>query len=83
MMNHHDSWHTNTFIIKVWYFGLKYIDVQQQPAWLDFTKKIKQQSIKPEQLLKLDFRFKYYPENVADEVIQDITLKLLFLQVMG
>ncbi len=27
------------------------------------------------------FRFKYYPENVADEIIQDNTLRLLFLQV--
>jgi len=27
------------------------------------------------------FRFKYYPGNVADEIIQDNTLRLLFLQV--
>jgi hypothetical protein len=29
------------------------------------------------------FRFKYYPENVADEIIQDNTLRLLFLQVIA
>ena len=29
------------------------------------------------------FRFKYYPENVADEIIQDNTLRLLYLQVSG
>jgi hypothetical protein len=45
-------------------------------------KKIMQQEIKKEQaLILLNFRFKFYPENVADEVIQDVTLKLLYLQV--
>ena len=29
------------------------------------------------------FRFKYYPENVADEIIQDNTHRLLYLQVSG
>ena len=31
--------------------------------------------------LKFQFKFRYFPENVADEVIQDVTLRLLFKQV--
>ena len=32
--------------------------------------------------LKFQFKFRYFPENVADEVIQDVTLRLLFKQVL-
>ena len=32
--------------------------------------------------MKFQFEFKFFPENVADEVIQDSTLKLLYLQVI-
>ena len=31
--------------------------------------------------MKFQYKFKYFPENVADEVIQDVTLRLLFKQV--
>lgn len=40
-----------------------------------------QQGVKKDGLLKFDFKFKTFPENVVDEVIQDSTLKLLYLQV--
>ena len=33
--------------------------------------------------LKFQFKFRYFPENVADEVIQDVTLRLLFKQVFS
>ena len=70
-----------TGIREVWYFGLQYVDIRNQEAWLQTDKKVGQQPIKKEQTLKFNFRFKIYPENVADEVIQDVTLKLLYLQV--
>ena len=44
-------------------------------------KKIKVQGVKNDPKKKFQFKFKYYPENVADEVIQDVTLRLLFKQV--
>ncbi len=66
---------------QIWYFGLQYTDVRDQPAWINLDKKISKQEIKKAPLLNFNFRFKYYPENIVDEVIQDSTLKLLYLQV--
>ena len=44
--------------------------------------KVLKQDIKKDGIIyKLDFKFRFYPENVADEVIQDVTLKSLFVQV--
>lgn len=44
-------------------------------------KKIKVQNVKNDPKKKFQFKFKFFPENVADEVIQDVTLRLLFKQV--
>ena len=46
-------------------------------------KKLGNQPIKKEgsKIQKFDFKFKYYPENVADEIVQDVTLKYLYIQV--
>ena len=70
-----------TGIREIWYFGLQYLDNRNQEAWLQNDKKVVQQPLKKESVLKFNFRFKIFPENVADEVIQDVTLKLLYLQV--
>lgn len=40
-----------------------------------------QQDVKKENPLQFKFRAKFYPEDVADELIQEITLKLFYLQV--
>ncbi len=37
--------------------------------------------VKRESPLRFTFKFKYFPENVSEEVIQDVTLRLLFRQV--
>ena len=37
--------------------------------------------MKKEAVKKMQFKFKYFPENVADEVIQDSTMKMLYRQV--
>merc|ERR1711899_722588 len=39
------------------------------------------QDVKKESPLQFKFRAKFYPEDVADEIIQDITLRLFYLQV--
>lgn len=52
-------------------------------AWVNLSKKITSQDVKKESVLKFQFRFQFFPENVADEVIQDVTLKLLYLQVIN
>ena len=67
--------------LQTWYFGLSFTDVNGHQSWLDTGKKISKQKVKKENVLKFQFMFKYFPENVEDEVIQDSTLKLLYLQV--
>lgn len=39
------------------------------------------QDVKKENPLQFKFRAKFYPEDVAEELIQDITLRLFYLQV--
>jgi len=69
-----------TGIRETWYFGLSYTDVNGNQAWLETGKKISKQKVKKENVLKFQFMFKFFPENVEDEIIQDSTLKLLYLQ---
>ena len=45
-------------------------------------KKVLKQDLKKESPFRFEFKFKHFPENVADEVIQDVTLKHLFVQVI-
>lgn len=40
------------------------------------------QDVKKENPLQFKFRAKFYPEDVAEELIQDITLRLFYLQVI-
>lgn len=39
------------------------------------------QEVKKENPLQFKFRAKFYPEDVSEELIQDITLRLFYLQV--
>jgi len=66
---------------EIWYFGLQYMDTKGFPTWLKLTKKVTSQDIKKDSTLQFKFRAKFYPETVEDEIIQDITLRLFFLQV--
>jgi hypothetical protein len=45
------------------------------------NKKVLSQDVKKEAQLQFKFRAKFYPEDVAEEIIQDITLRLFYLQV--
>ncbi|XP_026141238.1 radixin-like isoform X1 [Carassius auratus] len=66
---------------EIWYFGLQYTDTKGFLTWLKLEKKVSSQEVKQENPLQFKFRAKYYPEDVAEELIQDITKKLFFLQV--
>lgn len=46
-----------------------------------FLLQVMSQDVKKENPLQFKFRAKFYPEDVADELIQDITLRLFYLQV--
>ena len=45
------------------------------------TYQVMNQEVKKETPLQFKFRAKFYPEDVAEELIQDITLRLFYLQV--
>ncbi|KAL0281032.1 UNVERIFIED_CONTAM: hypothetical protein PYX00_002150 [Menopon gallinae] len=53
-----------------------------QPNELEiYPTKVMSQDVKKENPLQFKFRAKFYPEDVAEELIQDITLRLFYLQV--
>jgi len=66
---------------EIWFFGLQYVDSKGYTTWLKLNKKVLSQDVKKETPLQFKFRAKFFPEDVAEEIIQDITLRLFFLQV--
>lgn len=66
---------------EIWFFGLQYTDSKGYSTWLKLNKKVLNQDVKKETPLPFKFRAKFYPEDVAEEIIQDITLRLFYLQV--
>jgi len=66
---------------EVWFFGLQYVDSKGDLTWIKLYKKVMSQDVKKENPLQFKFRAKFYPEDVAEELIQDITLRLFYLQV--
>ncbi|CAB1340485.1 unnamed protein product [Coregonus sp. 'balchen'] len=65
---------------EVWYFGLQYMDGKGYLTWLKLDKKVSSQDVKKENPLQFKFRAKFFPEDVSEELIQDITQKQFFLQ---
>uniref|UniRef100_A0A3Q3NA54 Radixin-like n=1 Tax=Mastacembelus armatus TaxID=205130 RepID=A0A3Q3NA54_9TELE len=66
---------------EVWFFGLQYVDSKGYVTWLKLNKKVTQQDVKKETPLQFKFRAKFFPEDVSEELIQEITQRLFFLQV--
>jgi radixin len=67
---------------EIWYFGLQYTDSKGYVTWLKLNKKVLSQDVKRDkETLQFKFRAKFYPEDVSEELIQDITLRLFYLQV--
>ncbi|XP_030759372.1 moesin/ezrin/radixin homolog 1-like isoform X3 [Sitophilus oryzae] len=66
---------------EVWFFGLQYTDSKGDLTWVKLYRKVMAQDVKKENPLQFKFRAKFYPEDVAEELIQDITLRLFYLQV--
>ncbi|XP_031414300.1 radixin isoform X2 [Clupea harengus] len=66
---------------EVWFFGLQYVDSKGYTTWLKLNKKVTQQDVKKENPLQFKFRAKFFPEDVSEELIQEITQRLFFLQV--
>lgn len=66
---------------EIWFFGLQYTDTKGYSAWLKLNKKVNAQDVKKEAPLQFKFRAKFFPEDVAAELIQEVTQRLNFLQV--
>uniref|UniRef100_A0A8C5H717 Radixin-like n=1 Tax=Gouania willdenowi TaxID=441366 RepID=A0A8C5H717_GOUWI len=66
---------------EIWYFGLQYMDTKGYQTWLKLNKKVSSQDVKKDNPLLFKFRAKFFPEDVSEELIQEITQKLFFLQV--
>uniref|UniRef100_A0AAR2LZW7 NF2, moesin-ezrin-radixin like (MERLIN) tumor suppressor a n=1 Tax=Pygocentrus nattereri TaxID=42514 RepID=A0AAR2LZW7_PYGNA len=64
---------------ETWFFGLQY-NVKDTVAWLKMDKKVLDQDVPKEEPIVLNFLAKFYPENAEEELVQDITQHLFFLQ---
>ncbi|XP_017155884.1 moesin/ezrin/radixin homolog 2 [Drosophila miranda] len=67
-----------------WYFGLQYVDTRNNVSWLKMDKKVKDQRVElhaNNNIYVFSFYAKFFPENVSEELIQEITQHLFFLQV--
>ncbi|KAJ3603899.1 hypothetical protein NHX12_028640 [Muraenolepis orangiensis] len=65
---------------ETWFFGLQY-EIKDTVAWLKMDKKVLDQEVPKEEPIVLHFLAKFYPENAEEELVQDITQHLFFLQV--
>lgn len=66
---------------EIWYFGLQYVDSEGFVAWLKLDKKVRDQDIRKKEPVSFVFLAKFYPEDMAEELVQEITQHLFFLQV--
>ncbi|XP_072834456.2 merlin isoform X1 [Pogona vitticeps] len=63
-----------------WFFGLQY-PVKGMGTWLKMDKKVLEQDVPKENPVSFRFLVKFYPEKVEEELLQEITQHLFFLQV--
>lgn len=66
---------------ETWFFGLMFTDTAELAAWLKLDKKVTSQDVKKESPLQFRFRAKFFPEDVSEELIQEITRHMFYLQV--
>lgn len=66
---------------ETWYFGLQYEDSKNYIAWLKMDKRVQDQDIPKQSPVPFWFLAKFYPEDVSEELVQEVTQHLFFLQV--
>ncbi|KAL5265045.1 hypothetical protein ACHWQZ_G005960 [Mnemiopsis leidyi] len=66
---------------EVWYFGLQYVDNKGVTSWLRMNKKVKDQNLQKQYPWRFRFKVKLYPEDVSFNIIQDVTLRLFYLEI--
>uniref|UniRef100_A0A0K0FC48 Moesin/ezrin/radixin homolog 1 n=1 Tax=Strongyloides venezuelensis TaxID=75913 RepID=A0A0K0FC48_STRVS len=69
-------------IREYYYFGLQFTNKKGIVCWLQLDQKIVKQNIgKEKDEYHFYFLVKFYPENVEEELIQDVTRHLFYLQI--
>uniref|UniRef100_A0A182QM64 Moesin/ezrin/radixin homolog 1 n=2 Tax=Anopheles farauti TaxID=69004 RepID=A0A182QM64_9DIPT len=67
---------------ETWYFGLQFEDSKGNLSWLKMDKKVLDQSVHMNNgSCMFIFLAKFFPENVAEELVQEVTQHLFFLQI--
>ncbi|XP_047480014.1 merlin-like [Penaeus chinensis] len=66
---------------ETWYFGLQFEDSKNNFAWLKMEKRVQDQDIPKQSVVPFVFLAKFYPEDVSEELVQEVTQHLFFLQV--
>lgn len=66
---------------EIWFFGLQYKDSKGFTTWLKLNKKVTSQDVRKETPIDFQFRAKFFPEDVSEELIQEVTQRMFFLQV--
>ncbi|KAL6728790.1 hypothetical protein Aduo_010526 [Ancylostoma duodenale] len=68
---------------EVWFFGLQFTNKKGLPCWLQMDREIRKQDVPrgEDGCMQFLFLVKFYPEDVEDELIQDLTRHLFFLQI--
>uniref|UniRef100_A0A8C5C7Z6 NF2, moesin-ezrin-radixin like (MERLIN) tumor suppressor b n=1 Tax=Gadus morhua TaxID=8049 RepID=A0A8C5C7Z6_GADMO len=65
---------------ETWFFGLRYT-VKDTYAWLKPEKRVLDQEVPKDSPITFSFLAKFFPEKVEEELVQEITQHLFFLQV--
>ncbi|XP_039474085.1 neurofibromin 2b (merlin) [Oreochromis aureus] len=65
---------------ETWFFGLRYT-VKDTYAWLKPDKRVLDQEVPKDSPITFNFLAKFFPEKVEEELVQEITQHLFFLQV--
>ncbi|XP_044304938.1 merlin isoform X4 [Varanus komodoensis] len=65
---------------ETWFFGLQYM-IKDTVAWLKMDKKVLDHDVPKEEPVTFHFLAKFYPENAEEELVQETTQRLFFLQV--
>merc|ERR1719412_656286 len=66
---------------ETWYFGLQFNDSKSYVAWLKLDKRVRDQDVDKTPPMTFLFLAKFYPEDVSEELVQEVTQHLFFLQV--
>ncbi|CAH0553871.1 unnamed protein product [Brassicogethes aeneus] len=69
----------NEGIHEKWYFGIMFLNQEGEEVWIEQSKKTIREL--KENARNLNFRVKFYPEDVSEEILETVTLEFFFQQI--